>query len=117
MATQQTYHPLTYQQKTADLSDIWKKYWTIVDRQKAYEVGWWFISLLLHGCILVPLTFLAVYTLNGPTSTFLVISLLSFFTNFIGYMGGASFRFNFTSFVLSIVIHVLMILFALLLNV
>jgi hypothetical protein len=119
MATHKIHSSILLNQNAGFITDytpaIWKNYLAAVDKQEPNAVGWWFISLLLHGCILVPLTFLAVYSLNGPTSLFIFISLISFFTNFIGYMGSAPFHFNFTSFILSVLIHVAMVAYALLL--
>lgn len=85
------------------------KYYKFVDLERPRAVVWWLGSLMLHGCILVPLTFLLVYSLNGPTVLFLTISMTMFFINVIANMGSASFRFTFNSLVLSLVIHGLMV--------
>lgn len=85
------------------------RYLTFVDSQKPNAVAWWLGSLMLHGCILVPLTFLLVYSLNGPTPLFLFISMTLFFINVIANMGSAAFRFTFNSLVLSALIHLLMV--------
>ena len=87
---------------------IFAKYAAYVNSQSSNAVLWWVVSLLFHGCFLVPLTFLLVYSLSGPTTPFLTISLAGFFVNFVGNMGGASFKFNFNSSVISTLIHVLM---------
>lgn len=86
-----------------------QKYQAFVDSQKVHSVAWWLGSLLLQGCLLVPLTFLLVYSLNGPTAPFLFVSMMCFFINVVFNMGGAGFRLTFNSFILSIVIHALMI--------
>ncbi|HEY1010406.1 MAG: hypothetical protein ACO1NS_08100 [Daejeonella sp.] len=85
------------------------KYLDFVDGQKANSIAWWLGSLLLHGCILVPLTFLFVYSTGGPTGLFLTISMVAFFVNVIANMGGAGFRFTFNSLVVSVIIHLVMI--------
>jgi hypothetical protein len=109
MAMQKIYSPVSIE-KTADFTpNIFHKYLTFVDSQKGNAVMWWGASLLIHGCILVPLTFLLVYSLGGPTLTFLGISMVLFFVNFIGNMGGASFRFNFNSLAISLFLHVVMV--------
>lgn len=87
---------------------IWEKYRLFVESQKPNAIGWWLGSLMLHGCILVPITFLLVYSLNGPTIPFLFISMSLFFINVIANMGGAAFKVTFNSFMLSIAIHLLM---------
>ena len=89
---------------------LWSKYMAFVDSQKSNSMFWWLGSLMLHGCLLVPLTFLMVYTLDGPSLPFLFISLISFFINIIANMGGAGFRFTFSSLVFSILVHALMII-------
>lgn len=107
MATHKISTPLVYH-TTHQSTGIWSKYLSFVDSQKPNSVAWWLGSLMLHGCILVPLTFLLVYSLGGPTLPFLFISMISFFINVIANMGGAPFRFTFNSFVLSLAIHITM---------
>ncbi|SKB29763.1 hypothetical protein [Daejeonella lutea] len=101
----------TYQTKENYSSiGIWEKYNAFVDTQKPNAIGWWLGSLMLHGCILVPISFLLVYSLGGPTIPFLFISMSLFFINVIANMGGAAFKVTFNSFMLSIAIHILMAL-------
>ncbi len=88
---------------------ILSKYFDFVDSQKPNAIAWWLGSLLLHGCILVPLTFLFVYSTGGPAALFLMISMGAFFVNVIANMGGAGFRFTFNSLTLSVVLHVIMV--------
>ena len=90
-------------------SNLWEKYLAFVDSQSGYSLAWWIGSLLLQSIIL-PLTFLLVYTWNGPTLPFLAISMVCFFTNVISNMGGAPFRFRFNSFLLSVIIHAVIII-------
>lgn len=112
MATQLIYTGLTYNRSKTDNvhTGIITKYLNFVDSQTANAVLWWAVSLIVHGCFLVPLTFLFVYTLNGPTTLFLAVSMICFFINFIGNMGGASFRFNYNSFMLSILVHTIIVI-------
>lgn len=84
-------------------------YTSFVDSQKVNSVAWWLGSLMLHGCILVPLTFLFVYSAGGPAGLFLAISMTAFFVNVIANMGGAGFRFTFNSLVVSVILHLIMI--------
>lgn len=101
-----------YNNHTANTPSVslFDRYLAFVDSQKPNAVGWWLGSLMLHGCILVPISFLLVYSLGGPTLPFLFISMTLFFINFIANMGGAGFRFTFNTFILSIGIHMLMAL-------
>lgn len=106
--------PFSYTSNEHAAPLFWTKYLAYVDTQKPYSMGWWLLSLMLHGCILVPLTFLLVYSLNGPTLTFLGISMSLFFINVIANMGGAPFRFTFSSFLVSLALHAAMVLSVLL---
>lgn len=90
-----------------------KAYLSFVDSQKQNSMIWWLGSLMIHGCVLVPLTFLYVYHMDGPSLPFLFISLISFFINIVANMGGAAFRFTFSSLVFSVLLHGLMALFTL----
>jgi hypothetical protein len=95
-----------------EIPNLREKYLSFVDSQSVNSVGWYIGSLLIQGCILVPLTFLLVYSLNGPTAIFLSISMITFFLNVIANMGGAGFRFTFNTFMFSIVLHAVMALTA-----
>ena len=109
--TQKTSASFTYSSSMdrGQANGLLSKYNAFVDLEKPRAIAWWLGSLMLHGCILVPLTFLLVYSLNGPTVSFLTISMSLFFINFIANMGNASFSFTFNSLVLSIAIHLLMV--------
>ncbi|MGB4399798.1 MAG: hypothetical protein WBJ10_10525 [Daejeonella sp.] len=111
ISTQRSSASFTYNTSTVDgnSNGLWAKYVAFVDDEKPRAVAWWLGSLMLHGCILVPLTFLLVYSLNGPTGTFLSISMGLFFINVIANMGSASFRFTFNSLMVSVIIHLLMV--------
>lgn len=102
--------PLNY--NTADhtlTKGVWERYVSFVDSQKPFAIAWWLGSLMIHGCILVPVTFLLAYTFDGPTTSFLFMSMCLFFINVIANMGSAAFRFTFNSFMISIAIHLLMV--------
>lgn len=90
-------------------SNLWHRYLNFVDSQSQFSLPW-FIGALLLQSVLLPLTFLFVYMWNGPALTFLTISMACFFTNVISNMGGASFRFRFNSFVISLIVHLFLIL-------
>lgn len=107
-------HTLTFDESIETTPSLWGKYVSFVDSQKTNAVGWYLGSLLIQGCLLVPLTFLLVYSLSGPAALFLFISMISFFVTVIANMGGAGFRMTFNSFVVSIAIHLAMAFFAIL---
>lgn len=110
MATHKITTPLVYYPAAKQQEGFLAKYNAFVDAQKPNSIAWWLGSLMLHGCVLVPLTFLLVYSLNGPSLPFLFISMIAFFINVIANMGGAPFRFTFGTFVLSLVLHAGMVL-------
>lgn len=114
MITQKIPTSLIFESSIETGSNLWEKYLSFVDSQKANSVAWWLGSLLFQGCLLVPLTFLLVYSLDGPTASFLFISMILFFINVVANMGGAAFRTTFNSFIISIVIHMVMISLAIL---
>jgi hypothetical protein len=92
-----------------DHNNLWHKYFSFVDSQKDYAAAWWICTLILQG-VLVPITFLIVWSLNGASVPFLFISMLCFFINVIANMSGASFRFIFNSFMLFVLIHAFLII-------
>lgn len=110
MATQRINAPLVFQASINQDKNVWQKYLAYVDSQSSNSMTWWLASLMIHGCLLVPVTFLVVYSLNGPSMTFLFISLICFFINIVANMGGAGFRFTFNTFMFSIGVHIAMVL-------
>ena len=109
MATHKISSPTVFTNLAQEHSGFSSRYDAYSKSQEPYAVAWWIGSLFVHGCILVPLTFLLVYSLEGPTMLFLGISMICFFVNFIANMGGASFKFTFNSFVFSLFLHILMV--------
>jgi hypothetical protein len=109
MATHKISSSIVFAESSEQSSGFWAKYAAYAKTQEPNAVAWWVGSLFIHGGILVPLTFLLVYTLEGPTPLFLGISLICFFVNFIANMGGASFKFTFNSFVFSLLVHIVMV--------
>jgi len=109
MATHKISSQTVFNDLTQERTGFWAHYASFAKRQEPYAVAWWVGSLFIHGCFLVPLTFLLVYSLDGPTPLFLGISLICFFVNFIANMGGASFKFTFNSFAFSLFVHILMV--------
>jgi uncharacterized membrane protein len=104
-------HPSFLTEETttvAHSNNLLTNYLSFVDSQSEYSLAWWIGSLTLQSMIL-PLTFLFIYTWNGPVVPFLGISMVCFFANVIANMGGASFRFRFNSFLISLLVHAAMI--------
>ncbi|MEJ7694511.1 hypothetical protein, partial [Daejeonella sp.] len=90
-------NPASFNYQTAGqtlTNGVWEKYLSFVDSQKPNAVAWWVGSLMIHGCILVPITFLVTYSFGGPAGAFLFISMCLFFINMIANMGSSAFRFD-----------------------
>jgi hypothetical protein len=94
--------------------DLWRKYVSFVHSQEAYAAAWWICTLILEG-VLVPITFLIVWDLDGPVIPFLFISMSCFFINVIANMSGAAFKFVFNSFISFILIHLLLVIMSVIL--
>ena len=107
MATIKSETAIHINTNTSDQSSIWYRYITYADKQQTSHIFWWLVSLLIH-CLLVPFSFLFSTALNGPTGTILGISMILFFINVVGNMGGASTRFTILAFFISLAIHGLM---------
>ncbi|KIO76384.1 hypothetical protein TH53_15680 [Pedobacter lusitanus] len=88
----------------ADTS-LWSKYLNFADSQKPNHLGWFLVSIVLHATILVPLTFVLVYSLDGHVVPCLASSMLIFFANIVANMSSASTRITIGLFYLSLMIH------------
>ncbi|WP_207423391.1 hypothetical protein [Desertivirga brevis] len=94
--------------------NLLQKFNAFADRQKPYQMIWWLLSLMVIGGLALPLTFLLVYSLNGPVIPFLTLSMISFFTCLVSNMGGMGIRVNLGTFWFSLILHALMASFTLL---
>lgn len=99
---------------TAPSISLWSKYLNFADSQKPNHLGWFLVSIVLHATILVPLTFVLVYSLDGYVIPCLAVSMLIFFANIVANMSSASTRVTIGVFYLSLLIHaaILLITFA-----
>jgi hypothetical protein len=79
------------------------------DSQKQNHTLWFFIVLMVHGVLLLPLPAVLLYYYNAPIVV-LAITMACFFTNLIANMGGAGIRATLLFFGGSILLHVLMAL-------
>ena len=89
------------------------KFNAFADSQQRWSMIYWIGSLMLIGSFFLPVTFLFVYSLNGPVITFLALSMVSFFATLIANMGGMGIRVCLYSFFSSIILHLAMMLFTL----
>ncbi|WP_207534047.1 hypothetical protein [Desertivirga arenae] len=94
--------------------NLLEKFNAFADRQKPYQMVWWLLTLMVIGGLALPLTFLLVYSYNGPVIPFLTISMISFFACIVSNMGGMGIRVNIGAFWFSLILHVLMVSFTIL---
>lgn len=90
---------------TAPTVSLYTKYLNFADGQKQNHLGWFLVSIILHATILVPLTFVTVYSLGGYVLPCLAVSMVIFFANIVANMSGASTRFTIFIFALSLMVH------------
>lgn len=98
---------------TAPTVSLWTKYLNFADSQKPNHLGWFLVSIIIHSTILVPLTFILVYSLGGYVLPCLAVSMVMFFANIVANMSSASTRFTIFIFGLSLLIHAIILLITL----
>jgi len=91
-------------------TSLWTKYLTFADGQTENRLGWFLVSIILHSTILVPLTFMIVYSLGGHVVPCLAASMVLFFSNIVANMSGANTRVTIFLFGLSLFIHSLILI-------
>jgi|GEM_PF-2164707 len=84
---------------------LWAKFITFADSQKENRLAWFLVSLILHATMLVPLTFILVYSLDGHVIPCLAVSMVIFFANIVANMSGANTRSTIFLFGLSLAVH------------
>ncbi|SDZ95154.1 hypothetical protein [Pedobacter hartonius] len=89
---------------------LWTKYITFADGQKENRLAWFLVSLILHATVLVPLTFILVYSLGGYVIPCLATSMVIFFANIVANMSGANTRSTIFLFGLSLLVHCLILI-------
>jgi hypothetical protein len=112
MATVKTISPISWVQASQNQSfhvNLWKRFLLYADSQKANRTLWFFIALMVHGVIILPLPIVLIYYFNAP-ALILVITMVCFFTNFIANMGGSGIRSTLISLAASVLIHIIMLI-------
>jgi hypothetical protein len=115
MATLKTIAPATWintAEHTADNNyslNLVVRFNHFADSQKQSHTLWFFMVLMVHGVLLLPLPAVLLYYYNAPIGV-LAITMACFFTNLIANMGGAGIRATLLFFGGSILLHVLMAL-------
>lgn len=95
---------------TAPTVSLYTRYLNFADTQKENHLGWFLVSIILHATILVPLTFVVVYSLGGHVLPCLATSMVIFFANIVANMSGMTTRFTIFIFGLSLFIHLAILL-------
>lgn len=109
-------HKFIHQRYTLEVTNkisLIKKFNAFADSQKDATMFWWITSLMVIGALFLPLTFLLVYSLGGPTAPFLFLSMISFFACIVANMGGMNIGPRLSTFFFSIALHLVMIVMVL----
>jgi hypothetical protein len=86
-------------------SSLLAKFNTFADGQTENRLAWFLVSLILHATMLVPITFILVYSLDGHVIPCLAVSMIIFFANIVANMSGANTRSTIFLFGLSLAVH------------
>lgn len=89
--------------------NLWAKYLAYADSQKNNRTLWFFISLMVHGVVFLPVPAVLMFYYNASIMV-LITTMVCFFANFIANMGGAGIRTTLFLFAASIAIHLIMII-------
>jgi hypothetical protein len=115
MATLKTIAPATWintANHTADSNyslNLVARFNHFADSQKQSHTLWFFLVLMVHGVLFLPLPAVLSYYYDAPVVV-LAVTMICFFTNLIANMGGAGIRATLLFFGGSILLHVLMAL-------
>lgn len=97
---------------TAQEITLWQRYLAYADKQAGNRTLWFFITLLVHGVLILALPAVLIYYYNAPV-WILGITMTCFFANLIANMGGAGIRTTLSFFYASVLIHLIMIVLVL----
>jgi len=110
MATLKTLAPVNFAGNHTEIfnTTLWTKYLAYADSQANNRTLWFFISLMVHGVLLLPVPAVLMYYFNAPVAV-LAVTMSCFFANLIANMGGAGIRTTLLCFWGSLLIHMAMI--------
>ena len=86
-----------------------KLFCRFADGQKKNETLWWFISLMVHGNLVLAIPAALVYYYHAPIAI-LGITVMGFFLNLVLFMGGSNIRVNLAAFFISLLFNISMLL-------
>lgn len=113
MATLKTIAPATWNNTTENTSsynfNLLSRFNQFADGQKQNHTLWFFVILVVHGVLILPLPAVLLYYFDAPIGV-LAITMVCFFSNLIATMGGAGIRTALAFFAGSVLIHLIMIL-------
>lgn len=95
---------LGHQEQTIFKFDLLKKYNAYVDGQAKNHTLWWFISLMVHGNLVLAIPAVLIYYYHAPVLV-LAVTFTCFFTNLIANMGGSGIKITLNAFFLSLIIN------------
>lgn len=104
-----TWNPAgTQVQNLNNNTDFITKYVAFLDGQKSNRTLWFFISLMVHATVFLPLPILLVGYFNAPVAI-IGVTMVAFFANFVANMGGSGVRVTLSFFLASAIIHLIML--------
>jgi len=86
-----------------------KLYCRFADSQKKNQTLWWFVSLMVHGNLLLAIPAAMIYYYHAPIAI-LGITVMGFFLNLVLFMGGSGIRVTLASFFMSLIFNISMLL-------
>ena len=110
MATQSIHAQTIGTLPIAKKANLTERFNAFADKQAKNAAVWWLASLMVIGTLFLPLTFLLVATLDGPTLPYLGLSMISFFACVVSNMSGMGIKANLFTFFFSLILHLVMIL-------
>lgn len=95
--------------ETKRQTSLFQKYWAFCDTQQKNAMIWYIIPLFSLSSALMPMTFLALYMSSGIQTWHLAFSGTLLFVNIIPNISHASTRVTISIFLVTILLHVLMV--------
>jgi hypothetical protein len=89
-------------------ASVQNKWLSVLDHQDSNKTLWYIVSMVAQGVLFLPIPATLIYYFDAPLFL-LPITLILFFSNIIGGMGGASIRFIVLLFLTSALIHIIML--------
>jgi len=95
--------------QTRDINVI-GKYNRFVDGQASNHTLWWFLSLMVHGNLILAIPAVLIYYYDAPVMV-IAVTISCFFASLVANMGGSGIRVTLNVFFLSLLINLTMLLY------